>query len=168
MGTVRPMSRRALAPFVAATLSLPLAASALRAEPAWNLDRTTISLVEQFVAGDLTLERARSLADTGTTGERAGAYWSLAFGRGALVLVLPAEPEPAREADLTLTVDAGLRLKALEDRFGAWEPQHREKTSSVLFRLRSPQGGAVLVFAGLHTPRPSSGSPVIAIRLRRQ
>lgn len=160
-------SRRLVAGFGLAALVLAVPAPVVLAQQSDELSATALALVEAFVAGRLSPESARSGAAPPTSAQLSGDYWLIAFGGRALTLTLPAAEEgSSRQADITLTPQAGLTLRLLEARFGAGSPQRREKNAVVLFRQPSATG-EVLIFARLHTPKPEPASPVLAIRLRR-
>lgn len=160
-------SRRLVAGLGAVMLALALPVPVALAQQSDELGAAALTLVEAFVAGRLSPESARSGAVPPTSAQLSGDYWLIAFGGRALTLTLPAAGEgSSRQADITLTPQAGLTLRMLETRFGAGSPQRREKNAVVLFRQPSATG-EVLIFARLHTPKPEPASPVLAIRLRR-
>lgn len=161
-------SRRLVAGLGLAMLVLALPSPVALAQQSDELGATALALVEAFVAGRLSPESARSGAVPPTSAKVSGDYWLVAFGGQALTLTLPVSAQDySRQADITLTPQAGLTLRMLETRFGAGSPQRREKNAVVLFRQPSATGH-VLIFARLHTPKPRPASPVLAIRLRRE
>lgn len=165
----RGLSRAIAVALLSASVMLVACERSVAACPKSPAD-TAAELIALFAGNALAPETAAALLGPqyGTT--QLGNYWQLTSPACALEIVFPVgdSPAPLPEAELRLQSASRLPLSDLQRRFGSGETVYSSKTSSVLFRVPASDSGApVLVFARLHSARPTPDSPVLTLVLRR-
>ncbi len=139
----------------------------LQAQPAGPAD-TAAEIVKAFAAGELSVVAVQKLHGFAQA-ERHGGYWELrsASGRESIVIRSPDPDSAADEVVLHFSLESGLLLSALEERFGKWQLIYASKTSSVKFSLQDSQKRQVLLIVGLFSSPPTPGAPVLTLKLLR-
>jgi hypothetical protein len=164
---VGPASTRRLALILAALLLAACERSSAACPP--DPAGTAAALLGLFTNGTLSPGTAGTLLGSQHSVDRHGGYWHLKSASCPMEIVMPAKDAPGllEEAELRLGLEAGLRLRDLEGRFGAGETVYSSKRSSVQFRVPVASGGSILAFARLYTRTPTPDSGVLTLVLRR-